>query len=59
MTAGGHLPFLGLYMDKPLEYVIHGQCGAIHVVTFPAIGHHCPITITVPSLVLIAQVVFL
>ena len=31
-------------MDKPLKSVTHGQCDARPAVTFPAAGHHCPLT---------------
>ena len=33
-------------MDKPLKSVTHGQCDARHTVTFPAAGHHRPLTAT-------------
>jgi len=32
-------------MDKPLKYVIHGQCDdARPTVTFPVAGYRCPAT---------------
>ena len=31
-------------MDKPLKSVTHGQCDARPTVTFPAAGHHLPLT---------------
>ena len=31
-------------MDKPLKSVMHGQCDARPTVTFPAAGHHRPLT---------------
>ena len=31
-------------MDKPLKSVTHGQCDARPTVTFPAAGHHYPMT---------------
>ena len=31
-------------VDKPLETVTHGQCDARPTVTFPAAGHHRPLT---------------
>jgi len=31
-------------VDKPLKCVMHGQCDARPTVTFPAAGHHCPLT---------------
>ena len=31
-------------MDKPLKSVTHGQCSARPTVTFPAAGHHRPLT---------------
>ena len=31
-------------MDKPLKSVTHGQCDARPTVTFPAAGHHRPLT---------------
>jgi len=31
-------------VDKPLESVTHGQCDARPTVTFPASGHHRPLT---------------
>ena len=33
-------------MDKPLKSVTHGQYNARPVVTFPATGHHRPLTLT-------------
>jgi len=31
-------------VDKPLKSVMHGQCDARPTVTFPAAGHHRPLT---------------
>ena len=31
-------------MDKPMKSVTHGKCGARPTVTFPAAGHHRPLT---------------
>jgi len=31
-------------VDKPLKSVTHGQCDNRPTVTFPAAGHHCPLT---------------
>jgi len=31
-------------VDKPLKSVTHGQCDARPTVTFPAAGHHRPLT---------------
>jgi len=31
-------------VDKPLKSVTHGQCDARPTATFPAAGHHCPLT---------------
>ena len=31
-------------MDRPLKSVTHGQCDARPAVTFPAAGHHRPLT---------------
>ena len=31
-------------MDKPLKSVTHGQCDARPTATFPAAGHHRPLT---------------
>jgi len=43
---GAHLPFLGRepVVDEPLKSVTHGQCDARPTVTFPAAGHHRPLT---------------
>ena len=43
---GAHLPSLGHLpvVDKPLKSVTHGQCDARPTVTFPAAGHHRPLT---------------
>jgi len=35
---------LSLLVDKPLKSVTHGQCDTRLTVTFPAAGHHCPLT---------------
>jgi len=32
------------WVDKPLKSVTHGQCDARPTVTFPAAGHHRPLT---------------
>ena len=37
-------------MDKPLKSVTHGQCDARPTVTFPAAGHHRPLTLTFTKL---------
>jgi len=31
-------------MDKPLKSVTRGQCDVVPTVTFPAAGHHRPLT---------------
>ena len=31
-------------VDKPLKSMTHGQCDARPTVTFPAAGHHRPLT---------------
>jgi len=44
---GAHLPFLGrepASVDKLLKSVMHGQCDPRPTVTFPAAGHHRPLT---------------
>ena len=45
-TRGAHLPSLGLEPvgDKPQKPATHGQCDARPTVTFPAAGHHRPLT---------------
>jgi len=43
---GAYLPLAAVepQVDKPLESVTHGQCDARPTVTFPASGHHRPLT---------------
>jgi len=43
---GAYLPSLGREpgVDKPLKSVTHDQCDARPTVTFPAAGHHRPLT---------------
>ena len=41
---GAHLPLAAVEPDKLLESVTHGQCDARPTVTFPASGHHRPLT---------------
>ena len=42
---GAHLPSLGREpLDKPLNSATHGQSDARPTVTFPAAGHHRPLT---------------
>ena len=45
---GVHLPVLAVspQVKKPLKSVTHGQCDARPTVTFPAAGHHRPLTCT-------------
>jgi len=35
---------MSLQVDKPLKSVMHGQCDTRPTVTFPAAGHHRPLT---------------
>jgi len=44
--VGAHLPFLGLESvgREPLISVMHGHHDARPTVTFPAAGHHRPLT---------------
>jgi len=47
-TVGGvlisHPWTVSQYVDKPLKSVTHSQCVARLTVTFPATGHHRPLT---------------
>jgi len=46
MAPQSHCIPLSPYVDKPLKSVTHSQCDTRPTVTFPAIGHHCPLTST-------------